>query len=807
MKEKTGLSFAEAQRRVKEFGPNRLSKPARLSFFSIAAEEITEPLILLLLVVGFFYAIWGSLGDALTIFIIIVALVFVEVWNEYRAKKAIESLAKLAAPRTKVFRDGSVTEVKTEAIVPGDILVLTPGARIAADSKLFAAVSLQVDESVLTGESFSREKNAGDEVYAGTLVVSGEGKAEVFATGARSRFGNIAVLAEEIKEPKTPLQVAMKALSKRLLVIALFISVAIAVLGFLRGADFRQSVLTGLALAFATIPEELPIIITMVLGLGSYELSQRGFLVKKIRAAEVLGNATVILTDKTGTITENEMQVASVSPGDREQDVVKAALLALTEFSLSPTDRAVGKRAAALAIAQPEGAIVRERAFGDGRKTRAVVREVDGEHILFMSGAPEEVLRFTEVPDGKAEAALKEETAKGRRVIAVARKIISPAESGEPLLQLEHDMDFVGLVSLEDPPRPGVREAVAAAKRAGIRIVMVTGDHPATASFIARSVGIPGEKALTGAELDALSDEALSEAVKETSVFARTSPQHKYRLAQALQRNGEIVEVTGDGVNDTLALKAADVGIAMGERGTDAAREAADAVLADDNFTTIARGIFEGRKFFDNVRKGTAYYLSAKLALVLSFLLPVLMGVPFPFAPIQIIVLELFMDLGASAAFVAELAEGTIYSRPPRNPRERFLDSALLKKIGLSGLGLFAAVSVCYLYALSRHLSFAQTQTFAFSGWIIGHVLLAFVSRSEKEPLWRLGLLSNRVMGAWAVSAFIFLFAGTSVPVLASYFKLAALSVSQFGIIFAIALAAIGWLELRKAFSPHRGLS
>lgn len=807
MKEKNGLTFAEAQKNLEEFGLNRISQPAKLSFFAIAKEEITEPLILLLLAVGFFYAIWGSVGDALTIFFVIIALASVEVWNEYRAKKAIAALKQLAAPKTKVFREGSIVEIKTEEVVPNDIIILTPGTRIAADSKLLKAVSLQIDESSLTGESFPQEKKADDEIYAGTLVISGEGRAEVFATGSRTKFGNIAKLAEEIKEPKTPLQVAMKALSKKLLVVALFVSIAIAFLGFLRGGGFRETILTGLALAFATIPEEMPIIITMVLGLGAYQLSQKGFLVKKIKAAEILGDATVILTDKTGTITENEMRVVSVFPKTQENNILKTALATQTEFSLSPTDRAISKKAKELRITSLSSAIIRERSFGNGRKTKTIIREVGGRHVLYMSGAPEEVLRFTKEQDGAFAVALKEETTKGRRVIAVAEKVISELELKLQFSELERNLALVGLISLEDPPRAGVRETITAASKAGIRTIMVTGDHPETASFIARSIGIAGDRTLVGAELDTLSDEELVAAVKETSVYARTTPQHKYRLVRALQQNGEIVAVTGDGVNDTLALKASDIGIAMGIRGTDAAKEAADVVLLDDNFVTIARGIFEGRKFYDNLRKGTAYYLSAKVALILSFLLPVILNVPFPFAPIQIIVLELFMDLGAAAAFVAEPAEGTIHNRPPRNPKEKFLNTPMLQKIAVSGISLFAAVAGSYLYALSQHASVSQAQTFAFAGWIIGHIMLAFVSRSENEPLFRIGIFSNTVMRWWTVAALVFLIAATSIPFFSVYFKLSPLAVNQFGIVLGISLAAILWLELKKLFSSRYGFS
>jgi Ca2+-transporting ATPase len=801
-----GLSQIEAERRFERVGPNQFVKPQKISFLGIAKEEVTEPMILLLLVVGVFYAVFGSLEDALTIFSIIFILVFVEILNEYRAKKAISALSELAAPKTRVVRDGVIVEVETEKVVPGDILVLTQGTRIAADSKLGVAFDIQVDESVLTGESLPKEKKVGDDVFAGTLIVSGEGKGEAYATDGNTSFGKISALAQRIKPPRTPLQLAMKSLSKTLAWVALFFSVIIPLIGFLRfgSQNLVQLILTGLALAFAAIPEELPIIITMILGIGSYGLSKKGFLVKKLKATEVLGDATVIVTDKTGTITENKMQVAHVFPGDEEARTLRTAAAALTEMSLSPTDKAVLEKTSELGVKVDFGRVLRERGFESSKRTKAVLRATNGGFRLSTVGAPEEILSSID-SKGDVEKELRNETVKGRRVIAVAEKAVSAKEADLPFSDLEANWDFVGLVSIEDPPRRGVKETIEAARRAGIRTIMVTGDHPQTAVYIAESVSIPSEKVLTGEELDRLSDDELQEAAKKVSVFARTTPEHKYRLVKALHANKEVVAVTGDGVNDTLALKGADVGIAMGVKGTDAAKEAADVVLTDDNFVTIGQAVFEGRKFFDNLRKGLKYYLSVKAALISIFLLPLALGVPLPFAPIQIIVLELFMDLAASAGFVTEPAEKTIYSRMPRNPKAKFPDSRMIIDIAVSGASLFAAVMLAYFYARWQNLSDVETQTFAFSAWIMGHVILAFVTRSEKEPLYILGPLSNRVMDVWAVLAFSFLLVAVSVPSVGLLLRLSTLTASQLGLIFAFALLTIVWREIAKLllFKPN----
>jgi len=560
-------------------------------------------------------------------------------------------------------------------------------------------------------------------------------------------------------------------------------------------------VLTGLALAFATIPEEGPIIITMILGLGAYKLSKNNFLIKKIKATEVLGNATVILTDKTGTLTENNMSVVSVYPPGGEKDVLAAASSLQTEMSELATDRAIVDKARELGVFAPQGEIVRERGFGDGRKTKTVLRKANGKLRLFISGAPEEIFECSGGDMSAYQAELTNETGKGRRVIAVAVKTVPFADQNADFAVLEKDATLVGLMAIEDPARKGVEETLELARRAGIRTIMVTGDHPQTALSIARKVGIDAEQVLTGPELDALSDTDLKKTVQEVSVFARSTPEHKYRLLLALQANGEIVAVTGDGVNDTLALKGAHIGIAMGIKGTDAAKEAADVVLADDNYNTIARAIFEGRKFFDNLRKGFGYYLSVKTALILTFTLPVVLGIPFPFAPVQIILLELFMDLAASSGFVAEPAEKTIYQRSPRHQKEKFLNAKMLKNIALSGVSLFVAVMIPYGYALRQGLPLVQAQTIAFSAWIIGHILLAFVSRSEHEPLSSLGIFSNKAINLWAFSAFAFLLLATQIPALGTRLKLHPVSIAQLGLIFLVSFLAIFWREIVKLLS------
>jgi Ca2+-transporting ATPase len=803
MDEQKGLSQIDAKERLLKFGPNQIFKPERLSFFEIFLEEIREPMILVLLAVGFFYSLWGKLEDALTIFGIITILVLAEALNEFRAKKAISSLKKIAAPKTRVFRDGKILEIDSENVVPGDILVLTPGTKVAADAILKRGINVQVDESILTGEAFPKEKEIGDEIYAGTIVVSGQGEAEVISTGKNTKFGQIAKTLKEIKELKTPLQLAMKDLAGKLVWLALFFSTLIPLIGFLRGQDLKTMFLTGLALAFVTVPEELPIIITMVLGLGAFSLSKKNFLIKKIKSAEVLGNATCIVADKTGTLTEGKMKISEIFPKEKEREILKAALETISEYSFSPIDKEIKEKAKEMNLKLSFSEIFRQRDFGSEQKTKAVIKKFGEGFKLFVSGAPEEIFLKCKNISEEIKKELERETKNGKRVIALALKNLKKGEENLDFEKIEKEMEFLGLISFEDPLRKGVKETIEIAKKAGIRTIIVTGDHPETAHYIAEKSGIEhSERVLTGKDLDKLDDLKLKEIVKEISIFARTNPKDKYRIVKALRENGEIVAVTGDGVNDVLALKSADIGIAMGIKGTDVAKETADIVLADDNYTTLAQGIFEGRKFFDNLQKGIKYYLSAKTAIVLIFLLPVLMGTPMPFSPIQIIILELFMDLAASAGFVSEPQEKDIYFRGPRNPKLPIFNKELLKDIFLKGVSLFSAVMIAYFWAISKKLSLREIQTFSFSAWMVGHIALAFVSRSDKETLISQGPFTNRVINLWAIFAFGFLILGIYLPAFRERFNLAPIGIFQFLSIILITNLIIGIWEMKKYVKP-----
>ena len=831
----TGLDEATVQQRLTQFGPNRLAEAKQQTIWQVFLEEIREPMILLLLGTGILYAVWGSIGDALTILGVILVLVGAEVFNEYRAKKAIAGLSKLSDPTATVCRKGQGVELPVEEIVPGDLLLLQAGRRVPADARLLESFSLAADEASLTGESIPVEKDAHlllpdttalaerrNMVYAGTTITRGRGTAIVVATGMHTELGQVVGIAREVRQPRTLLQQTMRELSFVLLWVALGVSVLVPLLGvLLAGEPLRLMLLTGLSLAFSIIPEELPIIITMVLALGAYRLAHQHAIVKRLQAVETLGAVTTIATDKTGTLTENRMEVNQFSPKQLDHTILELGTLCNSAIGHDKTTLGDPLEAALLRAARAAGVDVEalrqkyvlrdEFTFDTTRKCMSAVYERDEQCWVIVKGAPEAVLSQCTQDRGEGQTQPLTEAdrtrklwiatqmaGEGLRVLAFAEKLVPNRPMSQD--EAEANLTFVGLVGLHDPPRPEVKAALATSRGAGIRTIMVTGDHPLTARTIAEQIGLDGNtRVLTGPELDALSDDALQEDVSQVSIYARATPANKLRIVQALQQQGNRVAATGDGINDAPALAAADIGIAMGETGTDVAREAADIVLEDDNFSTIVSAIREGRILFGNLRKGVRYYLACKVALAGAVLLPVLLRASVPFAPIQIILMELFMDLAASAAFVNEPAEADVMQEPPRNPKARFMDRPMVASIFAAGAGLFAAVSVAYLVTwYSSGGDLVRAQTVAFVAWLLGHVFLAINLRSEREPLFRLGFFSNRVMILWAVVAIVFALFATLVPGVQNLLKTTTLSGRDWLLVLIATVIGAFWIEIRK---------
>ena len=832
--ENKGLSKKEAQTRLEQYGPNTLILEKKEPFWKEFLEELSEPMVLMLLFTGTLYAAWGEAAEAITIFLIILALNTVEVINETRAKKAIQSLRKLTEPTAIVEREEQIKEIPSAELVPGDLIHLRPGRRVPADARLLQSFNLAVDESILSGESLPDEKNTEmllgpstplaerkNMLYASTLIQGGKGTALVVATGEQTEIGRISGLTRSVKEPPTPLQKMMDELSKTLIWFALGFSVLVPLLGILfTNQEPKKMLLTGLSLAFATIPEELPIIISMVLALGAFRLSKKQAIVRHLYAVETLGSVTLIAADKTGTLTENKLRAVKFEPADEKKELLLHSLICSEVLqnqdgrTNDPLDRAFLNAAIEEGIylqdLHKEVQVLNEFVFKNQLKRMSVICSKDKNAFSVVKGAPEVVLPLcSSRKNGKSTLFLQEEqrreilekgsqmAAGGLRVIAFASRSLQTENVSRS--EAESGLTFLGLAGLADTPRPEAEETIRSCRQAGIRMVMISGDHPATVRSIAKRVGLDDcEKIIQGSEIEKMSDAALAEKVKTCSFFARSTPEHKLRIVQAFQSQGQRVALTGDGVNDAPALAAADIGLAMGKSGSDVAREAADLVLGDDHLTTILNAVGEGRLIFENLKKGVKFYLACKLALVLITLLPALLMVPVPFTPVQIILMELFMDLMAAATFVKEPAEADLLKQKPRDPQARFLDKTMLKSLVGSAAGLFLSVSTLYLFAWYTNGELQTARTLAFFGWLSGHVMLALNLRSERQPLYRIGLRSNPLLLVWATAVIVFLILVSVIPFLRSTLEISILNTTQWILVIGLPAAGTFWMEICK---------
>lgn len=828
--EPRGLTSAEAATRLAEAGPNLVSRHADEPLWKELLESLIEPLQLLLLAVGVFYAILGELRDAAIIFGVIVTVAVMETITEHRAGRAIAALSNLSAPRALVWRDGSLIEIAPEGLVSGDEILVSAGSRVPADVQLFKAEELLADESLMTGESQPVEHGLGGDEYgrlkAGTYVVRGRAVGRVTAVGAASTLGRIAALVSDAESPKTPLQNHMDELARGLLVVALAVSVIVPLIGILRGQPWHVMVLTGATLAFATIPEELPILIVVVLGLGSLRLARRGAIVRRLIAAETLGSTTLVCTDKTGTLTQNRMTLTEVltaaevlnAPAtiDGRAERVKQLARLASEPPAGDGSRFVDPMDVAVWSASgpddtwPEAKV--RFSFDGAKRLASGLAEADGHRVLGVKGAPEAILdratawRATGQPqplDADVRFSLLTASSRlaadGGRVLAVASRSLDGFADHLDRDRLERDLVVEGLLVFSDPVRPEVPEAVRELSQAGVAITMITGDQAPTASAIGRAAGLTGE-VHTAAEADGWTDEELAARAASGAIFARAKPEDKLRIVRAATGAGQVVAVTGDGVNDAPALQAAAIGVAMGRDGSDVAREAGDLVLTDDNFATLSRATAEGRRLYENLRKAVRYYLAIKLALVTVSLVAALSGGPLPFTPVQIVMLELLMDLGASFAFVHQAAEADEMRRPPRDPRARFLDRSMLMGIVAGGLTL-AVLSGGAFFVARPILGVDSARTLALVSWLVGHAVLGIVMGWERQPVALRDLATNRWMLAWAGSAATIALVVVAVPAFAGL--LHAGPVSPIAALVAVGAAVLLplWLEVAKRFA------
>lgn len=795
-----GLTNSQIEQARQKYGWNELPEAKKTGPLTVFVRQFSSLLVLILAVAAIAALALGEIIDAVTITLVVLLNAVLGFVQEWKAETALTSLRQLMSPKAMVLRGGAEQVIPAREIVPGDILVLSPGAKVAADAELLTVSSLRVDESVLTGESVPVEKTPASDpftVSAGTSVTAGRAEARVTATGAHTEFGKIAGLTGSLGLKKTNLQERLGQLARQLGIAALAIAIGVVLLGLAMNRDLTEMVLTGLSLAVAMVPEGLPAVVTITLALGATAMVRQNALARRLQAVETLGAASVICTDKTGTLTENKMTATQVRSADKTflvtgtgydpaghieingdrvrasddpvlESILSTALLCnharLTrsadgwEMTGEPTEGALVTLAFKGWCDPPPGSkLLDEIPFSSERKRMSVLHTVGVGRFSLTKGAPETIIEIcseimtTEGTRPLSSADIQKITCdytemaqQGLRVIALART------STEGKIK-EHDLTFLGLVGLIDPPRPDVRNAITGARAAGIRTIMITGDSPITATAIAEQVSLPVTRHLTGQDLELLDDDQLQKALESDVLFARTKPEHKMRIVSVLQSQGQIVAMTGDGVNDAPALKKADIGVAMGIRGTDVARDASDLVLLDDNFATIVRAIGEGRRQFANIRKFVRYLLSSNAGEVIALVVNIAIGGPLIFLATQILWMNLVTDGVTAVALGMEKSEPEQMQEKPRGK-----DAAILGMCGILtiiALGLYTGLSSLWIFLHLIDLGVELARTTAFTAMVVFEKFSVFAFRSLHLTSWRIGWLSNRfLIGALLVT-------------------------------------------------------
>jgi Ca2+-transporting ATPase len=791
---------------------------------------LAEPMFLLLIACGAIYLFLGDRHEALVLLGFVVLVTGITLYQEHKTERALEALRDLTSPRAHVVRDGGRRRIPGREVVRGDILLLGEGDRVAADAALLAAAGLTTDESLLTGESVpvrkatwdgrsAIERPGGDGlpfVYAGTLVTRGQATAQVLATGARTEMGRIGKALEGVAPERTPLARETDRLVRRLALAAAVLCVVLAVAhGLARGA-WLDGVLASLTLAMAIVPNEFPAVLAIFLALGAWRLSRRSVLTRRVPVLETLGAATVLCVDKTGTLTANEMTVRSLHVDGRRHEVgsgelpeevhplVEYAILASRRDPFDPMEKAFDalgrRRLAGTEHLHPSWTLVREYPLSDALLALSHVwRAPEGdEHVIAAKGAYEAIADLCHLAPGDAArlaAAAEAMADEGARVLGVARARFRPG----PLPEQQHDFDFelVGLVGLEDPVRPAVPAAIAAATAAGVRVVMITGDHPRTATAVARAAGLPGpDEVITGAELDQLSDDELGARIPTVGVFARVVPEQKLRIVRALKAAGEVVAMTGDGVNDAPALKAADIGLAMGGRGTDVAREASSLVILDDDFGTIVEAIRNGRRIFRNLQRAMAYILAVHVPIAGVTIVPVLLGLPMVLLPVHVAFLHLIIEPACSVVFEVEPEDPGAMRRPPRDPRAPLFSARLVGASLARGAVVLAVLLAMFLYVLGSHRGELEARAVTFTTLVVANLALIVAHRSSRRSLAATLRVPNRALW-WVVGAAVVLLGLVlGVPALRGLFRMAPLHLGDVALAVGAGIASVAGLRL-----------
>ena len=843
---KQGLEPAEAARRLAEHGPNRLPEAPGRSALRMFAEQFKSLLVAILVAAAILAGVMGEVADTIAILAIVLLNAIVGFVQERNAANAIAALRKMSSPTARVRRGGKTEVIDAANLVSGDVVVLEAGDRIPADLRLMSGSGLQAAEAALTGESEPVEKSAeavsapeaplGDRngmAWTATNVTAGIGEGLVVATGASTEFGKIAGLVAAARDEETPLQARLRAFGRMLVYGCLGLVGLVFVLGLLRGVKPLEMALTSLSLAVAAVPEGLPAVVTIALALGVWRLARRRALIRRLASVETLGATTVICTDKTGTLTVGQMTVRVVTAIDGETAVTGEGYSVQGQFERAgaavkiaagepvwevlyagaacstariierdgandiagdPTEGAILVAAHKAGI-KVEEAVIEIRPFDAVRKRMSVVRQAAGGPRAYIKGASESVLPLCSLPQDYAAkvSSLGDALAlRGLRVLAIARK----DSAQDP----EAGLTFLGLVGLQDPPRAEARLAIENCRKAGIRVVMITGDHPRTAFAIARDLGIAKTEAevIAGPAIQAMDEAALAAKVESTSVFARVSPEHKLRIVRAWKGRGAVVAMTGDGVNDAPALKTADIGIAMGKSGTDVAKEASAMVIMDDNFATIVAAIEEGRGIYENIRKTLLYLLSGNFAEILVMTVAVLAGWPLPLLAIQLLWINLLTDGFPALALATDPADGDLLRQPPRKPGSEIADRSFLGALLFAG-GLDAACTLAaFAWGLYHDGSVERARTYAFSTLVFAEVLRSAAARSRTRTLFEVGVMSNVRLAAVCFAIIALQLASHHVAFLGKFLKTGSMTWLECGALLAFAFIPVTVLELTK---------
>jgi len=824
-----GLTTLKSKQLQEKFGKNELVTKKKESFFHKILKVISEPMFLLLIVAAIIYFILGEPKDGSIMLVFVVGIISIEVIQEWKTDKTLNALKDLSAPHITVLRDGIEKVINSFDLVPGDIMYIAEGVKVPADGIVLKESTLCIDESSLTGEAegvwkvTTENRDATsidywrrDYCYTGTLVTQGTGTILVDKIGAVTEYGKIGKNIVSAPENPTPLQKQTGKLVKLCAGIAAALFIFVGVITYLNIPDHNfkarviESILSGVTLAMAMIPEEFPVILTVFLSMGAWRLAKNKSLVRKLPSVETLGAVSVLCVDKTGTITMNKMTVSNTwsLTGDTKK-VTQIMGMGCKSDAYDPMEKAMISYCEDQGISRGilfGGELVKEYAFTNETKMMGNVWENGDNIVVAAKGSPEHILTICKLTDGErkiAEAKIMEMSMQGLRVIAVGQMIVNGINDIPDTL-MECSLQFLGMVGLVDPPRESVKRDIETCTKAGVRVVMITGDNGITASSIAKKINMPNsDKIITGDELNKMSDEELCERIKDVSVFSRVIPEHKMRIVKAFKKNGEIVAMTGDGVNDAPALKYADIGIAMGKRGSEVSREAADIILLDDNFSTIVDTIKDGRRIYDNIRKAVGYVFTIHIPIAFAALLAPLMGINpagFLLLPIHVVLLELVIDPTCSIVLERQPAEHDIMERSPRDPNEKLLTGKTLFKSVMQGLVIFGASFGTYYTFLNYSPDNAPlARAMGLTIILLANVLLVQVNSSDSDFAIKSfrRLIKDKVMWGVSLGTIAGLLLILYTP-LCKFLKLTPLSLNQFMLATSIAVASVFWYEIVK---------